>query len=464
MKQLNYKNSAKTKLLFTCYFLLASFCSFAQDSIVIQGELKNNSKFAKVVIKKFGVGSFDIAAVPIKDGKFRIPASMNLETGVYRFQYNQTSSYEYVDIIISGKEKVISFSLDVLEEIENRKPTFSQSEENKKWYNYKANEELQLQKINALQNALAFYPNGKDKIVYQLQKAIDLEQKNQKKNFHQFTNENKESWAVAMVANKPAYFTNAKDDWRLQDFERRKHYWDGIDTANPQLIRTPLYTDLILEYLKYYMNPEMHFGEDEMNEGFKKSVDTIMTKFSGSEETKKFALQYLQLGFKEIGNEKVLQYIDEKYQELANQCQDEADKAAFEKRMAGYAAMKEGTIAPNIVFENKNTLYDIQSEQTLVVFWASWCPHCMEEMPKVNAWAKENPNTKVVAISLDDITTEFEKAIKGLPNLLHHTDLKKWNGAAVTDYFVYGTPTFILIDKDKKIIGKYASFENISIK
>jgi hypothetical protein len=26
------------------------------------------------------------------------------------------------------------------------------------------------------------------------------------------------------------------------------------------------------------------------------------------------------------------------------------------------------------------------------------------------------------------------------------TDLKKWNGKAAKDYFVYGTPTFILLD------------------
>jgi thiol-disulfide isomerase/thioredoxin len=209
------------------------------------------------------------------------------------------------------------------------------------------------------------------------------------------------------------------------------------------------------------MNPEMKFTEEEMNAGFKKSVDTIMNKFSGNDATKKFALQYLQLGFKELGNEKVLQYIDEKYQELAAQCQDETDKAAFDKRMAGYATMKEGLQAPNITFTNNNTLYDIQSEKTLVVFWASWCPHCMEELPKVNIWAVEHPNTKVVAISLDEDLTAYETTIRQLQNIFHNTDLKKWKGKAVNDYYVYGTPTLILLDKDKKIMGKYSSFSQL---
>ncbi len=450
----------KYKVFFTFHLLLASFFSFAQDSIRISGQLQNNTRFAKVVVNKFGVGSFAIGAFPIKNNTFRITAPIEIEPGVYRLQYSQTAN-EYIDVIINGKEKNIAFSLDLLNEVEKRKPVFTQSQENQSWYGYQNQSQLQLQKIAALQQALAGYPNATDKIVAQLQTAVTQEQQNYHKQEATFLKYHANTWAAHMVQNKAVYFTNPKDDWRLQEFEVREHYWDKIDAANPTLINTPLYTELILEYLKYYMNPEMQFSEQEMNEGFIKSVDTIMQKFSANEATKKFALQYLQLGFKELGNEKVLQHIDEKYQELAAQCQDETDKAAFDKRMAGYAAMKEGMQAPNISFSNNSTLYDLPSEKTIVVFWASWCPHCMEEMPKLNAWAKENPNTKLVAISLDEDQTTYETTIQQFPNIFHHTDLKKWEGKAVNDYFVYGTPTFIVLDKDKKIMGKYADFKAI---
>ena len=448
------------KLFATCYMFFIALCAFAQDSIVIQGELKNNSRFAKVVINKFGIGSFPIGAFPIKNNAFHITAPKDIEPGVYRFQYSQTTN-EFVDIILNGEEKNIAFSIDLIEDVEKRKPIFTQSQENKNWYGYQYQSQLQLQKIAALQQALALYPNTTDKIVAQLQTAVNQEQQNYQKQEVTFLKSNANNWAARMVQNKPVYFTNPREDWRIQDRNKIDNYWNTIQTNNPQLINTPLYTEHILEYLKYYMNPEMNFTEEEMNEGFKKSVDTIINKFSGNDATKKFALQYLQLGFKELGNEKVLQYIDEKYQELAAQCQEETDKAAFEKRMAGYVAMKEGMQAPDITFTNKSTLYDIQSEQTLVVFWASWCPRCAEELPKVNTWAKENPNTKVVAISLDEDQTAYENAIKEYPNLIHNTDLKKWGGKVVNDYYIYGTPTLVLLDKDKKIMGKNASFEEL---
>jgi thiol-disulfide isomerase/thioredoxin len=448
------------KLIATWCLLLLSFCSFAQDSIRISGQFLHNTRFAKVVVSKFGVGSFPIAAVPIQDEKFIIIAPGDIEPGVYRFQYSQTAS-EYVDIIINGKEKEIAFLINLWSEI--KIPQFSKSSENINWYSYQNQSQIQIQKIELLNQFLAMYPSDTVKIVMQAKQALEIEKENYTTQKNIFLKNNPNTWGALLEQNKSYYFTNPKEDWRIQGFKKQEHFWDSINTKNAQLINTPLYTELILGYLKYYMNPEMKFSEENMNLGFKNCVDTIMSKFSGNEVTQKFALQYLQKGFKEIDKEDVLQYIDQKYQFLAAQCEDDNAKVAFENRMASYAAMKVGNLAPNIVFDNKSTLYNIKSNQTLVVFWASWCPHCKEELPKVNTWAKEHIDTKVVAISLDDNKGEYDLAIKELPNLYHYTDLKKWNGQAVKDYYVYGTPTFVLLDKNKKIVKKGNRLELMSM-
>jgi len=461
----------KIILLIICTSFFSSN-SFSQDSISISGFFHNNTRFAKVVIKKFGVGSFDIAATPIKEGKFKINAPTNIESGVYRFQYSQNSLSEYVDIIIDGKEKEISFTLDVMQPLESRKPIFTHSEQNKKWYAYLLNQDLELQKIMSLKNALALYPEGNDKIIKQLQKSIAIEQKKHKISFEKFIIENNGTWAGNMVANRPVYFTNPKQDWRLQDFERREQFWDNINTTNQELINSPLYTEHILEYIKYYMNPEMQFGEEEMNQGFKKSVDNVMQKFSGNAQTQEFALKYLQLGFKEIGNEEVLQYIDENYQKVLLQCSNEnADRIAFEKRISGYATMKIGNNAPNFILKLPNLsnstigksdtfdLFDIKAKQTLVFFWASWCPHCMEEMPKVNEWAATQKDVKVVAVSLDTDKSLYLDLINQFPNVTHSCDFKGWESQAAVSFYITATPTFLLLDENKKIINKRTSIK-----
>jgi thiol-disulfide isomerase/thioredoxin len=121
-----------------------------------------------------------------------------------------------------------------------------------------------------------------------------------------------------------------------------------------------------------------------------------------------------------------------------------------------------GNTTPDIAFTTLDfNLHALAAERTIVLFWASWCPHCMEELPKLNEWASANPATKIVAISLDDDKVAYDSAIAKFSALIHDTDLKKWDGKAVTDYYVYGTPTFILLDKDKKILGRYTSLEQL---
>jgi hypothetical protein len=36
--------------------------------------------------------------------------------------------------------------------------------------------------------------------------------------------------------------------------------------------------------------------------------------------------------------------------------------------------------------------------------------------------------------------------------VMDSTDLKKWDGTIVKDYYVFGTPTMYLLDKNRKII------------
>ena len=465
-------NKYKYSLL-ALVFLLSAFFAYAQDSIVVSGQFVGNTKYAKVLMKKFEVGSFPVGGAAIKDEKFTLTLPPDIEPGVYRFQYAAAQGEQYVDIIINGQEKEIDFTLEANDEL--ALPTFNASEENRKWYAYLAEDRNQLVRIDLLNQFINAYPNANAKVV----KAAEQEWEDEKdlywKRFNAFTEENANTWACEMVANRPFIFTNPKDDPRIQDFDKRAQFWHGFDASNPKLINTPLYTEHILNYLRYWMNPNMDFSAEDRTEGFKKSVDVIIRKFSDNEQTHEFAYEYLTMGFKEIGEEEVLQYLDENYSDLAEQCFDDVEKSEFDKRMEGYAAMKVGNKAPDFELSVKSgalslskgekskvqSLYDIKAENTLVVFWSSTCPHCMEEMPKLNEWAAENPAVKVVAVSIDVSEDSYTHAIQGYPNLIHTCDYKGWDTEAAEKYFVVATPTFILLDKDKKILGKYASWAQV---
>ena len=126
--------------------------------------------------------------------------------------------------------------------------------------------------------------------------------------------------------------------------------------------------------------------------------------------------------------------------------------------------MKIGSQAPEITINaNGKTigLKDIKTTNVILVFWASWCSNCEQQLPELQNYIKDKSNITVVAISLDEDKEKYEEAIKKYPNMQHVCDYKKWEGKNVNDYYIYGSPTFILLDKERKIMGKFSSFNEL---
>ena len=133
------------------------------------------------------------------------------------------------------------------------------------------------------------------------------------------------------------------------------------------------------------------------------------------------------------------------------------------RQLETYRAMKVGNTAPDIVFPTTRVnpfndftihkLSDLTSNYTLVVFGASWCPKCKEEMPAIaklyRTWKAQG--VEVLLVSLDEDQKAFYEFTINYP-FISITDLKKWDGTIAKDYYVFGTPTMYLLDKNRKII------------
>ncbi|HMS67318.1 MAG TPA: thioredoxin family protein, partial [Saprospiraceae bacterium] len=134
------------------------------------------------------------------------------------------------------------------------------------------------------------------------------------------------------------------------------------------------------------------------------------------------------------------------------------------KQLESYRAMKIGNTAPEIFFNGDlvapsyssglpEKLSDIKNNYTLVVFGASGCQKCTEELPEISKfysiWKKQD--IEVVYISLDDDEKLFQSFVKDFP-YISTCDYQKWNGQIVKDYYVFATPTMFLLDKNRQII------------
>jgi thiol-disulfide isomerase/thioredoxin len=131
----------------------------------------------------------------------------------------------------------------------------------------------------------------------------------------------------------------------------------------------------------------------------------------------------------------------------------------LKRKLEQYREMKNGNAAPDIVFDNpvygKSKLSEIKSEYKFIAFQASWCSFCQSEMPKLLLMKDrlDSLDIAVVSISLDTNKNDYLLANRFYP-WFNYCDFKGWNSKAVTDYYVYATPTFYLLDKNNDILFK----------
>jgi thiol-disulfide isomerase/thioredoxin len=135
------------------------------------------------------------------------------------------------------------------------------------------------------------------------------------------------------------------------------------------------------------------------------------------------------------------------------------------KQLETYRAMKKGNIAPDIFLDADpivpgylaasfpKKLSDIKSNYTVVVFGASWCPKCKEELPGIAkqyaTWKAQG--VEVVFVSLDEDKSQFKSFATDFP-FISLCDYKKWESPIAKDYYVFGTPTMFLLNNKREIL------------
>ena len=153
-----------------------------------------------------------------------------------------------------------------------------------------------------------------------------------------------------------------------------------------------------------------------------------------------------------------------------NSCTLNSDLA---KQLEIYRTMKKGNTAPDIVFagdvynngaiiKNPSKLSEIKSPYTIIVFGASWCPKCVEEisqlLPLYEKW--KSKGLEAVFVSMDTDKTIYNKFVKDFP-FTSTCEYKKWDSKAAQDYYVFASPTLFLLDANRKIVLRPNSVKQI---
>lgn len=225
-----------------------------------------------------------------------------------------------------------------------------------------------------------------------------------------------------------------------------------LDFANVNLWHSGLLKEIVEGYYKLM---ESYGDIPKVIERCNVGSTALLTKFNNNSSKQQEVAEYCFKVLEKYSLFKAAEYIALEMLNKSN-CQLEDSKVnLFEQ----YRKMAVGNVAPDFNVTNNVTVKSIKSSYKLVVFGASWCPNCQVDYPElVNLYPelKSKYNLEIVYISLDTDNSAFESYYESAP-FFTICDTKGWESEIVKDYYVFATPTYMLLNDDLMIIAKLNS-------
>jgi thiol-disulfide isomerase/thioredoxin len=310
---------------------------------------------------------------------------------------------------------------------------------------------------------------NKDKEIKQKRKSFILANPNSMMSFLLNTMELPEAPTIPIV--------NGKADSLYPYRYVKNHYWDNVVFNDNRLLRTPFFEKKLDDYFKNYVSREPDSVIEE--------IQYMLTVAKTGKEIYPFLLfkftnKYISPEF--MGQDKVFLHIYQNFFAKGDTILlNEASKKSLRERAYSLMANQLGLPAPILVLNDVNekrvALYNVKAQYTFVAFWDPTCSHCKVEIPKLDSIYKAS--WKALDVKVVSVNVNF-KEITAWKNFIKEHHLEEWINGYQTEedlnleikegkpttirqlYDVYKTPTFYLLDKNKKIIAKNLSIEQFN--
>lgn len=421
-------------------FFLVSICAFNLNAQhTISGTFSPAEDYTWLIAYRLKPGTQVYAAdTAIKNGEFTMTLPENAEPGTYRLVYAVPQEEYNFDIIYNGKEDIIfNFNSD-------DGASFKSSTENTILNEYEA------AIATAEQNFISYYTNQEqDELLYQnlIQEILNIQERY----------EEKSNGMLAynfIKANKPYIPTNLE---KVQDYvlHKKEAYFNAIDFNDAALQSSGFLTDKVSNYV-FTALPLSINSESEKESEITKNIVAVNKHLENLDPNFKFHIYNDLWNLAVAYNYNIVSdfIYDSKLKDLSI----ETNNLEIKNTIEAHNRLRLGAVAPEIIWKKANEIYKL-SELAIVptyvlVFWSSTCGHCLKELPALHKELKNKSNVKVLAIGLEDDTKNWELETANLAGFDHAISLGKWQSEYANLYDIHSTPTYFILDAEKRIIAK----------
>ena len=245
----------------------------------------------------------------------------------------------------------------------------------------------------------------------------------------------------------------------------RSHFWDHFDLSDPRLLRSPVYN----EKIKTFFTRLVPMQPDSVV----KAIDAVIARARPNKECVSYLIWYFTVEYqnpKYMGFDKVFVHMVDQYfakEPVANT--SPSVLKLLKERADKIRPLLLGKPAPLLILQDTSgrfvSFYDIRKKFTLLFFWDYQCHICKRQLaelvPQYPELAKKY-DLALYGICINPDLKAWKAAVRNrhLPGI-QVNGTRTLQGNFTRLYDIHGTPQLFLLDKNKHIIAKQFSVNQL---
>ncbi len=256
----------------------------------------------------------------------------------------------------------------------------------------------------------------------------------------------------------------------------KQHYWEGVHFWDGRMAYSTLFEDKIDKYYEQLVVPHQ--------DSVIKELDNMLGPASINEEMTRFLLVKFvnrYLNQKYMWEDAVFVHLYEKYfaPKSYSWLSDKGLKTITDRAYSLMANIM-GSPASDIELPDPQgkpaSLYELNSDFTIVVFWDPTCSHCKEVLPKLDSFY--TAKWKAGGLKIFAVAKETDGSKNDWLNFIRDNKLQEWTHVYYSKaddkarieanipgysqlYDVLTFPTLYLLDKEKRIVAKKLTYRQM---